>query len=511
MVILSVVNGMLQTNACSRIELLVVGGIMAAIVFVVLTTAGEKAMAADDAGGLPMNCLLFFDDWMLQTREGLDRMQGQPVLLADVTPPLPEHLSQALNWWGILLFDEHVGRYVTYMDCWTAAPERMYFRVRVESDDPTDWPDLRGDRAAETLKLSNENVVVDENGKPLSGELTISPLAGTPLADKGYVLTCANRQASPPARLAFSPDGVHCHVVADNVWKPWGSDTWNGVVYDPVRERYMIFCRPYEVDRRVARVLTTDFQSFSPPEVVLQPDAEDPINREFYGMYNTRYEDMFVGCLLIYDTEPTEKSMLKWVGSIETQLTYSHNGEHWYRAFRDRMFVGRGAAGTPTGGMVFAGAPVRTPDDRLLFGVRGISVDHGSGPGERESFLIYELRLDGFAYLRTRARHGMIRTKALIPAGDELTLNVRTNRSGYVKVQVLDAVTFEPMPHYTLDEAIPITGDHLFGRAQWRDRHNIAELKGRPVILEVHVREGELYALRLPYKAFYTSWIAHRI
>ena len=64
---------------------------------------------------------------------------------------------------------------------------------------------------------------------------------------------------------------------------------------------------------------------------------------------------------------------------------------------------------------------------------------------------------------------------------------------------------------YALAEAIPITGDHLFAKAQSQDRDNIAELKGRPVIVEVHVREGELYALRLAYKAFYTSWLAHRI
>jgi len=30
-------------------------------------------------------------------------------------------------------------------------------------------------------------------------------------------------------------------------------------------------------------------------------------------------------------------------------------------------------------------------------------------------------------------------------------------------------------------------------------------------MLEVQVVEGELYALRLAYKAFYTSWCAHRI
>ena len=170
------------------------------------------------------------------------------------------------------------------------------------------------------------------------------------------------------------------------------------------------------------------------------------------------------------------------------------------------------------GGMAWGGSPIRTPKDRLFIPAMGawgghstLKEDEEEWARRMERFLIYELRLDGFAYLETRARDGLIRTKALVTEGDELTLNVRTNRNGYVKVQVLDAATFEPIPHYTLEEAIPITGDHLFAKAQWRDRDNIAEFKGRPVMLEVHVREGEIYSLRLSYKAFYTAWLAHRI
>jgi len=486
------------------IELLGVVAILGAMLFPALTTAGEKALAVTvaDTGEPPMNCLLFFDDWMLQAREGLDRMQGQPVLLADVTPDVPEHLASARILW--LFFDDRVGRYAMYVDCRTAGPESTRFEARVESDDPTDWPDLRGERAAEALRLSGETVVVDENGKPIA-PFSITPLAGTPLADKGYVVTLETT-------FAFSRDGVHFQMVPNKSWKPWGSDTWNGAVYDPVRERYVIHSRPHGCDRRVARTLTSDFESFSPPEVMVHPDAQDPVRREFYGMPFAHYEDMFVGCLWNYDTELAEKSMLKMIGSVQTQLTYSYDADHWYRAFRDRMLIGRDGEGTPSGGSVYGWAPIRTPDDRVLIPTWAYWGDHGAhNPPNVCSSVIYELRLDGFAYLRTRARHGMIRTKALVSEGDELTLNVRTNRSGHVKVQVLDGATFKPIPHYTLDEAIPITGDHLFAKAQWKDRDNIAELKGRPVILEVHVREGELYALRLAYKAFYTGWCAHRI
>ena len=444
--------------------------------------AAPKAPAVVDSGEPPMNCLLFFDDWMLEARQGLDRVQGQLDERADITPVLPEHLSRLAEADAAtsLFFDERVGRYVIYMDCWTAGTEPTRFAVRLESDDPLEWPDLRGERTAEVLQLSGENVVVDESGEPLS-RFVIRPLAGTTLADRGYVGVFEQR-------IGFSPDGVHFQIVPAGPWIQHTDEPGCGVLYDPWRERYIMYGRVYGVDRRVGRVLTTDFESFSLPEIVLQPDAQDPIGREFYGMYSTRYEDMFVGCVHSFDTEPTEKNILKMLGSIGTQLTYSYDGEHWYRIFRDRMFLERGGAGTPSGGMTYVGAPVRTSDDRLFlpamaaWGGHRTHAEHDKEWSEDFSrVIIYELRLDGFAYLKTRARFGMIRTKALVPAGDELSLNVRTNHNGFVKVHVLDAATFEPVPHYTLDEAKPITGDHLFARAQWQDRDDLAELKGRPV------------------------------
>lgn len=471
-----------------------------------ISLAGTGAVTVTVEEGPPMNALLFFDDWMLQTRQGFDRLQGHPTLLADITPDLPKGLSMARGVW--LMLDEATGRYVMYVDCSETNADETRYMIRVESDDPCKWPQLRGEAAATTLSRTSKDLVVDQDGKPLS-RFSITPLAGTPLADKGYVLTFETD-------VAYTKDGVHCQREPNTVWKDWGSDTWNGAVWDPIRKHFQIYCRPHGCDRRVARVITTDFKTFEPPEVVLQPDADDPIGREFYGMGNCRYEDMQVGLLSVYDTEGTEQSIIKWQGSVEMQLTYSYDGSHWYRAFRDAI-LSRGEPGTQTGGALYLGYPIRTRDNRLIFQAMGAWGDHQVNDESAEwgrgfySTLIYQLRLDGFAYLRTRGRLGLIRTKALIPEGDDITLNLRTTRSGFAKVQVLDAESFQPIPGYTLDDALPITGDELFAKARWKTHDNIAELKGKPVILDVQVREGELYAVRLAFKAFYSGWAAHRL
>ena len=61
---------------------------------------------------------------------------------------------------------------------------------------------------------------------------------------------------------------------------------------------------------------------------------------------------------------------------------------------------------------------------------------------------------------------------------------------------MLDEKTLKPLRNYISEDAIPITEDELFGKIRWRRRENLDELKDKPVVLEVNVREAELYALR---------------
>ena len=115
------------------------------------------------------------------------------------------------------------------MDCWTAAPERQRFSARVESDDPRKWPDLLGARAVKTLQLSGKNVVVDESGKPLY-RFVITPLAGTPLADRGYVGIFEQR-------IGFSPDGKHWAVDPTRRCAFLTADTTTQVIWSEPRQR----------------------------------------------------------------------------------------------------------------------------------------------------------------------------------------------------------------------------------------------------------------------------------
>jgi hypothetical protein len=89
--------------------------------------------------------------------------------------------------------------------------------------------------------------------------------------------------------------------------------------------------------------------------------------------------------------------------------------------------------------------------------------------------------------------------------GDRMSLNVRTTAHTAVRVEMLDGETMEPIPGYTLEEAIPITGDHLFAEPRWKERCDLSGLVGKPVRVRVHMREAELFAIRLDCQAHFSN------
>ena len=267
------------------------------------------------------------------------------------------------------------------------------------------------------------------------------------------------------------------------------------------------------MDRRIAISTTTDFEHFSRPTTAIQADALDRLGTEFYDMPARAYEDMYVGMLHVYSTDRFEEERIKFLGRMETQLTYSYNGLYWYRPLRE-PFIGIRDYGLPGGGSAYGMEILRTEEDKLLFYVHTSLGGHADWRDIEEagldttgynSPLLYEMRLDGFCSLKPWGRDGVLRTKTIIPKAGEMSLNVRTTGHTAIRVQMLDGETAEPIPGYTWEEAVPISGDFLFARLRWQERADITELVDRPVRIEIAMREAELFAIRTDCEAYYTS------
>ncbi len=323
-----------------------------------------------------MKTMYFFDDWILRNREGLDRKFGQPERGKEIKlEPHPE-LSRIRGATKIR-YDKRLGKYVTYVDCIQKTDGTRFF-VQLESDDPSTWPELKWSAGKGPLWTRVDNVIKDQYGNPLSCFNVLS-LLGTPLEGKGYFMNLyryKNKEGVESAATAFSQDGIHFEVDDKVSWIPYFSDTGNPTSYDPRTKQFITYCRPGFVDRRIAMVTSTDLKHFSEPTVILQPDIEDPVCREFYGLSPVDYGDVFVGVVSVYDSEPTEKKRTRMEGTSEAHLVYSYNGRNWYRMGRN-PFLSRTGAGSDFGGSVYASPPQRLSNNRLSFNVMGNAVEHG--------------------------------------------------------------------------------------------------------------------------------------
>ena len=457
-----------------------------------------------------MKSILFLDDWLVERRVGMERVWGKPCFVKELFTNFHPHVLGYGGYFS-LFFDESIGRYVMYLAVYPPEADPGTFVLRLTSDDPYQWQNPSFDLNASPAWKGFEHVVTKEDGDRFWPLVTRS-LRGTPLAQRGrYVATLIPSDRSDQySYLAFSDDGLHFTVDRQNPWHNARSDTWSGITWNPYAQLFQIATRPVNVDRRIAVITTSDFRKFSKPVTLLQPDALDPLGTEFYSMPVQRYEDIFIGLLHIFRTDTFEEHRYKMGGRTETELTYSYNGFNWYRTPRV-PFISTREYGLQGGGQNYGMELLRTEDNRLLLYSSASRGEHAAYTDMQKAGidtagyfgpLLYELRLDGFCSLKTLGKDGFLRTKTIIPKAGAISLNLRTAPHTVTRVQILDGETAQPIPGYTFEEAIPISGDHLFAQPCWQERADLSALVDQPIRIELAMRETELFAIRLDCQVF---------
>jgi len=468
-----------------------------------------------------MKSILFLDDWMIEHRDSLERVWGKPQFVKEM---FDEFYPGFLGYAGYIsaFFDANVGRYVMYLAVVPPKADPTTFVTRLESDDPYNWDPPVYDISVTPAWKGFENVVMDQHGSRF-WPFSVFPLAGTPLADKGYVAAEWVRPGGMPkmesqiqgvSAVGFAKEGITFAMDRENPWRKPGADAPGNFVWNEQAGQFHIYTRSSNVDRRIDMSTSSDLQTFSPRSTVIQPDAQDKVGTEFYDMPVRPYEDLFVGFLHVQTVDHHEAKRIKMTGRMETELAHSYNGTNWYRPNREPLLPLRDY-GQQGGGQVFGHEMIRTRDDKLLIIASGSKGDHAAYPDMQAAGmdttgyfgpLMYEMRLDGFCSLKTYARDGLLRTKTLIPKSKELSINVLTTDHSAIRVRLLDGETAEPIPGYDWDQSVPISGDHLFAPVRWSEKDDLAEVVGRPLRIEIQMREAQIFAIRLESDAFYSTF-----
>ena len=162
-------------------------------------------------------------------------------------------------------------------------------------------------------------------------------------------------------------------------------------------------------------------------------------------------------------------------------------------------------------GMIHANAPVRNGDE-LWFYYWGARFTHhnwheltpeqyanaGVTPEERaksptEAIYLARLRLDGFVSLRAESTRGELLTNPVEISGTTLQVNVNAAQ-GELRAEVCHADTGQPIPGYTLAEALPVAADAVSTPVRWVGNADVSALAGRRAKIRFTLQSGDLYA-----------------
>jgi len=145
-----------------------------------------------------------------------------------------------------------------------------------------------------------------------------------------------------------------------------------------------------------------------------------------------------------------------------------------------------------TAATTWPGASIPTPNKAGELSVYA-SEAYYEGPNSRLRRFTY--RTDGFVSVGEGSESGEILTKPLVFAGKKLEFNFKTSTKGSIRVEVQDAKG-TPLDGLTLKDSLPLTGDSIEKRVQWKQVPNLGSMEGSPVRLRIVLQDADLFALR---------------
>ena len=449
-----------------------------------------------------MQAILFFDDWLMDSHQGLVRRWGRPV-------PIGTPYSDPYSLAGAGYTHVEYNRDTKQWRAWVRlpSPEGAYeinppdtgngVVVMWVSEDGLTWRPWEGKgKGAQDgpwphvvfsgSVASGSQVFCDpaEGDSQRRYKMASVIWAGRHPEGKGHMGQCYE------LHLFTSPDGI--------TWRqegrihPLSSDTFHSFTYNPHSRQYQMTLRANTPDRRIWIVRSKDMRRWERPELVLSPDPADPPCVQFYGMPHYEYDGYYIGLLWLFHTQYGEPDPVKRQGTVDTHLVYSMNGLAWNRTVRE-PFIPLSEPGEPGCGSVYASALVEAPDGRLRIYAQLSGRQHGESGSGKASVGAYDLRKDGFVCLRPEGKYGELVTRAIVPTGNLLTINARAPR-GQVRVEILDA-SENPLPEFSEENAACFTGDETAWQTVW-PQASFAELRGRRIKLRLRLDNAELYAIR---------------
>lgn len=477
----------------------------------------------------------FLDLWNFHRLDNVELCQGQPVWQRDKTyvDPLRDTIPDHLNSWPTVWKDPASGKWrMIYSAKWRPATLMV-----AQSDDGLSWKPLEcPDITPEGGKLAPHHVFTLVDGSV--GGAYVDPEAKDGFYFKIFahqmgVAVHTRAKSDPkhplhaealkiPAKPIFtqemtlvSKDGLRWETRLDLDWgrRGWHPEPPIFGFWHAKDQRHLMTVRPGWGDRRVCVQETSDFKQWTGPQALLQPDPLDDAV-EFYGMPVFRYGQAYIGLLWMFHCQTADPpaGFNRFIGGLDTHLTYSYDGRHFQRSFR-KPLIGLTQPGEVGGGAIETSCMVET-DTELRFYSEGSAAQHGKGPKRNETsrpaggIMIHTLRKDGLTYLRSKGGFASFIGKPLVLFEPRLSVNLLAPQ-GEARFQLTD-IKGMPIPGYSFEDCEPIEKvDSLSLELRWKDR-KLDDLLKKPLRLEARFRNAQLFAVRGSFQ-FLDAHVMHRL
>ena len=284
--------------------------------------------------------------------------------------------------------------------------------------------------------------------------------------------------------------------------------------WDPIREVYAVYmencinkyayfgppmCPPGV--RSIGRAESPDLIDWSEPETIIMPGEEDPPDLEFYSMWTSAYEKLYIGMLWNFRITST---------TLMPQFVFSRDGIRYDRRYT-QPFIQLGDEGSFDSVTVYAQQPIVHGNQIFIYyggqnyraseQMDKLYEEYGDD-GPKGGIGLAVVPRDGFVSLDSGYKHyGEIVTRSFCFEGRNLQLSMRRAWRGWssdypdVRVELL-AADHTPLEGYTIDDADNIgeTGSEIV--ATWNGKADVGHLAGRPVKLKFYCKNVKLFGFQ---------------
>lgn len=483
----------------SRWQRVEVVRLASAAMLVVVAVGVQSPLVADEPLAIGTEAQVFVDDYVIESMSGLKRRlnplvkhPGNPIIKPD--QPWEENYALPLS----VFYDEEQQLF----RMWYRPGQGKFNMGYVTSPDGITWDkpalglvDYKGSKANSQIALKTGPFW---NGV-LKDERDADPA-------RRYKLLAYNRATDSNGIYLFvSPDGLTWSPHSDKPLLEGLADCHTFMGWDANINRYVAYVRPDKVIRTIGRTTSEDLIHFTPPQVVLEPDDDDPPGTQFYGMSVYPDRGVYYGLLWVY--HPNQLM-------IDVQLTFSRDGIQWQRAGRRHPILSYGLPNQFDSHYVLAMQPIRRGDELKVF-YFAIDRPHpvvypneafpplkAPPPRTEQTWLkdrqgctgLATCLRDRFVSLDGDGKSNELITRAFKVEGRELRLNA--DARGDIQVEVRDE-NGKPLPGFTAAECTPVKGDSVQASVSWRNQKDLAGLQGKTVKLRFKIRVARLFSFQL--------------